>query len=77
MTQQLRLLDLRPGGFGRVTRLNATAPLYRRLLDIGLIEGTRVECVLARRRGPAAYLIRGALIALRADDAAAIFIEMA
>ena len=43
--------------------------MRRRLQDIGLISGTRVECVGVSPLGdPAAYLIRGAVIALRRED---------
>ncbi|MDO5112562.1 MAG: FeoA family protein [Clostridia bacterium] len=52
-----------------VTALYNTGGMRRRLLDIGLIEGTEVEC-LGRSPGgdPAAYLIRGAVIAIRSED---------
>ena len=44
--------------------------MRRRLRDIGLIEGTKVKCVLKSPAGdPTAYQIRGALIALRSEDA--------
>ena len=45
----------------------------RRLRDLGLIEGTKVKCVLKSPLGdPAAYKIRGAVIAIRREDAADI-----
>ena len=41
-----------------------------RLLDLGLIRGTRVTCIARSPWGdPAAYLVRGAVIALRDQDA--------
>ena len=47
----------------------------RRLQDIGLIDGTRVECLRKAACGdPVAYLIRGAVIALRNEDAKKIFV---
>lgn len=46
----------------------------RRMQDIGLIDGTRVECLRKAACGdPVAYLIRGAVIALRNEDAKKIF----
>ena len=43
--------------------------------DIGLIDGTRVECLRKASCGdPVAYLIRGAVIALRNEDAKKIFV---
>ncbi len=44
--------------------------IYRRLLDLGMIEGTLVECIGKSAAGdPSAYLVRGAVIAIRAKDA--------
>ena len=52
-----------------VERLNCSGSMRRRLQDIGLIEGTRVECLFRRvKGGPTAYLIRGAVVALRPSD---------
>ena len=39
------LADLLPGERAAVLKLNLTGRLRRRLMDIGLIEGTEVECV--------------------------------
>lgn len=60
----------------RVERLETEGAMRRRLLDLGLVEGTWVECVLrAAAGGPAAYLIRGAVVALRREDAAGILVS--
>lgn len=72
----MRLCDLRIGHRGVVIALNSVGGMRRRLLDIGLIEGTTVECVGRSPGGdPAAYLIRGAVIAIRDRDSADILIE--
>ena len=43
--------------------------MIRRFTDIGLIENTLVECVGESPAGdPKAYLIRGAVIAIRNED---------
>ena len=43
--------------------------MKKRLMDIGLIPGTAVECVGESPLGdPRAYLIRGAVIAIRRTD---------
>ena len=64
------------GGKVRVSRLLSSGSMRRRLLDIGLIEGTDVECLQRSPAGdPVAYLIRGAVIALRAEDASQILVE--
>ncbi len=72
----MRLCDLHTGESATVHALLSVGSIRRRLLDIGLIEGTAVECVGRSPGGdPAAYLIRGAVIAIRDKDAADIIIE--
>ena len=45
-------------------------------MDIGLVEGTPVECLRKSPAGdPKAYLIRGAVIAIRKEDAATVMME--
>lgn len=69
------LSSLRPGQHAAVQALSASGAMRRRLQDIGLILGTEVECLGASPLGdPAAYLVRGAVIALRAQDAASVLI---
>ena len=56
-----------------VNKLGFGANDRRRMQDIGLIDGTRVECLGKAISGdPAAYLIRGAVIALRSDAKSAM-----
>lgn len=67
---------LLPGQTAAVTGLSAPGAIRRRLQDIGLIQGTVVECLGKSPLGdPAAYLIRGAVIALRDQDAAWVRVE--
>ena len=47
--------------------------MCRRLFDLGLVPGTSVTCTAVSPAGdPAAYLIRGAVIAIRGKDAAGV-----
>ena len=70
------LNDIQPGQFARVKKINSRSEMKRRLLDLGLIENTEIECIGRSPSGePTAFLIRGAVIAIRADDCADIFIE--
>ena len=70
------LSDLAPGQRGTVRALGATGAMRRRMLDIGLAPGTEVECLGRSPAGdPCAYLIRGALIALRRADAEGVALE--
>ena len=64
-------LDQLPvGQSARVAEILAEPAMRRRLLDIGLIPDTPVTCTAVSPAGdPAAYQIRGAVIALRKRDA--------
>jgi ferrous iron transport protein A len=47
------------------------------MLDLGLIQGTRVEALQKSPSGdPIAYEIRGAVIALRSEEASQILVEL-
>ena len=51
--------------------------MRRRLQDIGLIEGTKVECIQKSPSGdPIAFLIRGAVIALRREDSSSVLMSL-
>lgn len=70
-TRTLQQIDV--GSSARVQALHTTGSIRRRLLDLGMIPGTRVECLQKSPAGdPTAYLIRGAVIALRSEDSATI-----
>ena len=70
------LSSLSVGQWGAVSGLRGDPAMVRRLRDLGLIEGTRVCCAFRAPSGdPAAYWIRGALIAIRDQDAAGIALE--
>ncbi len=70
------LNTLKKGETGVVQNLGAAGAIRRRLQDIGLIPGTQVQCLGVSPMGdPAAYFIRGAVIALRGEDAAGVFLE--
>ena len=70
------LNDLKPGQRAVVSALDSSGGMRRRLLDIGLIPNTPVEC-LGRSPGgdPSAFLIRGAVIAIRAQDGRQILVH--
>ena len=70
------LCRLSPGESATVAGLVAGGDMRRRLQDMGLIEGTTVRCVQRSPLGdPTAFLIRGAVIALRAGDSAGVLIR--
>ena len=71
------LMDIEPGEHARISELKVTGCMRRRLLDIGLISGTEVECIGRSPCGdPSAYMIRGAVIAIRSDDSEKILITV-
>ncbi len=76
MNQHACLNDIVPGQRAVVRALKCNGSMRRRLLDIGLIENTEVEC-LGRSPGgdPSAFLIRGAVIAIRSEDCRNILIH--
>lgn len=77
MKKQVCLCDIFPGQKGTVSGIGLTGSMRRRLLDIGLTENTTVECVGKSPCGdPSAFLIRGAVIALRKEDSKHIFINV-
>lgn len=60
-----------------VTELCGMGSMRRRLMDMGLIKGTKIECLHRSPSGdPCAYLIRGAVIALRKSDTSEIKISL-
>lgn len=65
------------GSSGVVSSLLAQGKERRRMLDLGLVSGTRVEALQRSPSGdPVAYLIRGAVIALRSEDAQKIVVQL-
>ena len=75
MNETNSLCDISPGEKAAVKKLISGGSIRRRLLDIGLIEDTEIEC-LGRSPGgdPSAFLIRGAVIAIRSEDCRNILI---
>lgn len=64
------------GRTATVTEIRSTDAERRRLLDLGILPGTRVENVMTSPLGdPVAYRVRGAVVALRREQARLIEIE--
>ena len=69
------LTDLHEGERAQVVSLQNESNIKRRLQDLGLVEGTRVNCIQKCPHGDmAAYGIRGAIIALRKEDARSVLV---
>lgn len=75
--QITNLRELPIGVKANVKQIDNDESIKRRLLDIGLTRGTLVEKVYGNiTRSLFAYNIRGALIAIRNEDAEKIIVEM-
>lgn len=69
--------DLKINESGIVVKVDGEEGIRRRLLDIGLIDGLTVQRVLTSPMGEiSAYWIKGALIAIRYEDAKNILVEV-
>ena len=69
MNNRNTLNDIAPGQKATIKEILSSQSIKRRLLDIGLVENTTVECVGESPSGdPLAFLIRGAVIAIRRED---------
>ncbi|MCL2030354.1 MAG: ferrous iron transport protein A [Oscillospiraceae bacterium] len=70
------LACLAAGECARVRAVVSEDAMRRRLMELGFVEGTRVRCALrGPPGGPAAYWVRGAMIALRRADARSIWVS--
>ncbi len=71
------LADLNVGEICTIEKISNCGNMQRRFIDIGLIEGTTVECVgESPAKNPKAYLIRGAVIAIRLEDCNGILVKL-
>ena len=62
--------------YAEIAELLTAGSMRQRLLDIGLTPDTVVECVGKSPAGdPKAFLIRGAVIAIRSEDCRGILIK--
>ena len=71
-----KLSDIPVGKVCKVRSLNASGLLRNRMLDIGIIPGTEIKAVRRNSAGDTtAFLIRGALIALRKEESSLVDIS--
>ncbi|WP_418791550.1 FeoA family protein [Phosphitispora sp. TUW77] len=77
MKRELIPLNRLPlGRAAKVWCLTNDGNTRRRMMDIGLIKDTQIEAIQKSPSGdPTAYFIRGAVIALRSDEASRIIVE--
>ena len=59
-----------------IKKINCTGNIKRRILDLGMIEGTKIKPVLKSPLGdPTAYEVRGSIISLREEESKSIEIK--
>lgn len=64
-----RMSDMSVHECGKVVSIKHGKAMEKRLRELGLIEGTYIECTVRSPHGDmAAFLVRGACIALRNSD---------
>ena len=70
MINSKRTLDmLEIDKYAKIEKIECSETIRRRLYDLGLIDGTKIKALYKSPFGdPSAYLIKGAVIALRHDD---------
>lgn len=74
---QIALSQLPIGKKASVIKLMSDGAVRRRILDLGVIDGTEIEALYKSPSGnPIAYLIRGAVIALRSDVSEQIIVSV-
>ena len=72
----MTLDKLRVGQTATVKKIHNQSTERRRLLDLGILPGTRIENVMPSPLGdPTAYRVRSSVIALRREQAQLIEIE--
>jgi len=75
--REARLSDLAPGTSARVTAVEGHGPSERRLMDLGLLPGTRVRAVRRAPLGdPVEFELRGYRLCLRRRDAACVRVRV-
>lgn len=76
MVTLLPLCELPIGSTSKIIELCSVGSMRRRLLDLGFAQGSTVRCIQSAPSGdPMAYSVKGAIIALRKDDAKDILVR--
>ncbi|MCL4441809.1 iron transporter FeoA [Desulforamulus profundi] len=72
----ISLCDLPVGKAAVINSIEAEGITRRRMMDLGLVPGTRVEALRISPAGdPKAYKIRGAVIAFRQEEGSKILVN--
>ncbi len=70
------LESLKKGESAIIEDLKTADGLRRRFRDLGLINGTEIKCTgQSKHKDISAYLVKGAVIAIRREDAKTVLIK--
>lgn len=73
----INLSQLQLNQIGIIEGINCKENIKRRLLDMGLVKGTKIVPVLTSpSKDPRAFQVRGTIIAIRKEDAEGINISL-
>ncbi|MBE6596065.1 MAG: ferrous iron transport protein A [Ruminococcaceae bacterium] len=76
MTEYIPLSELPIGTVCKVVSVDVDNRELRRFSDLGIVEGTMMKSLMVSPLGdPVAYLIRGAVFAIRREDSSRITVE--
>jgi ferrous iron transport protein A len=74
--KEMNLNDLQLNSVGKIEKIDCDDSIKRRLLDLGLVRGTKIVPILASpSKDPRAFLVRGSIIAIRKEEAEKIKIS--
>jgi len=72
-----RLSDMEAGEEGEVTRIEGNGALRRRIMDMGIVRGAKIEKVRDAPLGdPVEFLLRGYNLTLRRTEAENVWLEV-
>ena len=73
---EVKLSELKPGEEGVVVRVEGPPALRRRLMEMGVVRGTRVKMVRKAPLGdPIEYRVRGYNLSLRREEAEKVYVK--
>ncbi len=77
METKITTLDKLPlNEYGKIEKIECIGNIKRRLLDLGLVKGTKIVPVLVSpSKDPRAFFVRGSTIAIRKEEAEKIEIS--
>ena len=76
-TEVKNLRQLPLNKYGYIKELKCDGNIRRRLLDLGLVKGTKIIPVLVSpSKDSRAFFVRGSIIAIRKEDAERVDIEI-